>query len=320
MEKQKDFVVIHFKTLQGTTLNGTECLHMPIQFGMVKYINGEQVGDVRSSYIDPPVPKPWDTYFGIHISSEHCNGANTFNELYPEIVEFAGDLPVVFYCCSSDVYAFKEACAYFGFENKFPKSRFIDPYTQCLAKYNYPTRKSSLDTSLSYWVDYFKIKHDIYLPHQCAYDVDMCAKLYLYLQTIDVDSILERRPPNPGCFRPGEKKDKSLFGKPVPNEEVIYPDNPLNRKNVCLTGFAYSTENSLNLKLKKMGAGRHDNVIRGTDIVIPSKSYLEKEYDIAPTGKLATAINDKKYIMIHDELKEILVSLGIYEGELDGEK
>ena len=230
-------------------------------------------------------------------------------------------MPAVSYYCSADVYAFKEACAYFGFENKFPKSRFIDPYTQCLAKYKYPSKKSPLDTSLSYWADFFRVGYDIYLPHQCASDVDMCAKLYLFLQTFDVDSRLERRPPNPGCFQSsGVKIDKSLFGEPVSEEEILYPDNPLNRKNVCLTGFAYSTENSLNLKLKQMGAGRHNNVIAKTDIVIPSKSYLEKEYDFAPTGKLATAIQKNKYILSHEELKEILVSLDIYEGELEGSK
>ena len=318
MEKLKDFVAVDFETLQAVTLRGTECLRMPIQIGMVKYKDGEPTGDSYSCFIKPPVAAPWRAYYTIGITSDDCNDARAFDEIYPEIVDFTNGLPLVAFSRTTEVDAFLEACAYYELENHFPKFRFIDPYGQCLSHYYHPTYKDEWQSGLAYWFGFFGLGENDYTPHQALDDAWMCAKLYMHLQSIDVDATLVRRPPNPGCFTAkGVKKDKTLFGEPIPEEEVQYPGNPLNRKYICLTGFACEVENALNQKLKQLGTGRHDNVLKPTDIVIPSRSYLEKEYDFAPTGKLAKAIGQGKQVMDVDELKEILLMLGMYDGELE---
>lgn len=318
MESTKSFVAVKFKTLQGVTERGTECLRMPIQVGMVKYIDGKQVGDPYACYIKPPVPAPWYQFFSTVITWEDCEHAKTFPEVYPELLEFAEDLPLVAFYSTNDVNAMKEACAYYGLDNAFCKSRFIDPYTQCLIKYKYPAAREEFCPALYYWSQYFDLSCGCDGLLQSAVDVLLCAELYLHLQSTDLNALLEKRPPNPGQFQSkGVKKDKALFGDPVPEDEVVFPYTPLNRKYVCLTGFSYAIENTLNLKLKQLGAGRHDDPIKKTDIIIPSQSYLEKDYDLAPGGKVAKAIKDNKYIMTADELKEILISCGLYNGELE---
>lgn len=323
MEKVKDFVAIDFETLQAVTLKDTPCYRMPIQIGMVKYMNGEQVGDVFSCYIDPPVAKPWASYFKIAITSENCEGAKTFDVLYPEILDFIGDLPLVAFSCTTEVNAFQEACEYYELDNPFPKSRFIDPYYHCLSPYKHPTKKSEFDSGLSYWFGYFGLSDGLYLQHQAGYDALMCAKLYLHLQTVDVDALLEKRPPHPAWFQKKDvKKDLSLFGDPIPEEEVLHPENPLNRKYVCVTGFECEIENSLNAKLKLLGAGRHDDVKKGrkgvgaTNILVPSRSYIER-YASGVTSKFMKTIKENRYIMFESELKEILQTYDMYEGEFD---
>lgn len=320
MEKRLDFVAVDFETLQAITLKGTECLRMPIQIGVVKFVGGQQQGDVFSCYIDPPVARPWASYFKIAITSQHCEGAPTFEELYPKILDFIGDLPLVSFSRSTEVDAFREACAYYGLQNVFPKDRFIDPYTQCLAAYKHPTRKDDYDSGLSYWYGYFQLSDGSYAPHKAGDDALMCARLYLHLQILDVDAVLERRPPHPAWFQSkAEKKDETLFGDPVPEGEALYPGNPLMGKYVCLTGFECEIENSLNRKLKQLGAGRLDDPKKCMDILVYTPSYMEK-YAYRPTSKLAKAVKNGKQLMAMDELKDILVSLDIYDGEMDAEK
>lgn len=320
MEKRLSFVAVDFETLQAITLKGIECLRMPIQIGMVKYIDGEQQDDIFSCYIDPPVGKPWASYFKIAITSENCDGAPTFEELYPKILDFIGDLPLVSFSRSTEVDAFKEACSYYELENVFPKDRFIDPYTQCLAKYKHPTKKSEYDSGLSYWFDYFQLGDGTHVPHQAGDDALMCARLYIHLQTLDLDTVLEHRPPHPAWFRAkDEKKDETLFGDPIPEVEVLHTENPLMGKYICLTGFECEIENSLNRKLKQLGAGRLDDPKKCMDILVYTPSYIEK-YAYKPTSKLAKAVKAGKRLMAMDELKDILVSLDMYEGEMDAAK
>lgn len=316
MKNTKDFVAIDFETLQAIADDGQMYNKLPIQVGMVKYLDGKEV-DRYETFIHPPVSYEWEAYWKIGIDWQDCEEAPTYDSIHQYIVDFVGDLPLVAFNVSSELGTFKEACAYYDLLLPFDRSRFIDPYTECLCKYKYPFPKIPEQSGLSHWLECLGLWQDRWEEHCGIDDAEMVAVLYLHLQEMNVSDILERKEDNAGWFqRKTEQKDMELFGGPIPEDEVLHPENPLNRKYVCLTGFEREVENLLNLKLKFLGAGRLDNDKAAMHVLIPSERSMQK-YGNPPSGKIAKALKKGKQIMSVEELREILVTYGLYEGELE---
>ena len=316
MKNTRDFVSIDFETLQAVADDGKMYNKLPIQIGMVKYKDGLEI-DRYSSYINPPVEGEWSSYWTIGISSSDCQGAPSYADIHQHLIDFIGELPLVAFNSSSEWYALKDACAYYGLQLPFERSRFIDPYTQCLSGYKYPYPRPSEQSGLAHWMECLGLWQDKWMEHCGVDDAEMVAVLYLYMQQADIESLLERKEPNAGWFRcKDEQKDMSLYGEPVPEEDVLHPENPLNRKYVCLTGFDREIENKLNLKLKFLGAGRLDKDGNAMNILIPSDRYMQK-YGNPPSGKVSKALKNKKQVMSVSELKDILITYDLYDGELE---
>lgn len=318
MENFKSFVAIDFETLQAVATDGMLYNHLPIQVGMVKCINGELTGEYINEYINPPVEGSWESHWKIGIDSSDCEGAPSYADLHERIVEFVGDLPLVAFNSSTEWWAMVDACDFYNLELPFERKRFVDPYTQLLIRYNYPKGKSYPEQSgLACWVESFGLWQEEWEEHRAIDDAKMLAKLYLHLQTIDVDSVLQRKESNAGWFhRKEEQKDMSLFEVFVPEEEVLHPDNPFNRKYICLTGFEREVENILNRKIMSLGAAMLDNPKAKMNILIPSNESMSK-YGCPPKGKIAESLRKGKHIMNVNELKEILCTFDMYEGELE---
>lgn len=316
MKNTRDFVSMDFETLQAVADDGRMYNKLPIQIGMVKYKDGVET-ERYSSYINPPVDGEWSSYWTIGIDYKDCQGAPSYADIHQHIIDFTEDLPLVAFNCSSEWGAVKDACAYYGLLLPFEKSRFIDPYTQCLCRYKYPYPKPFEQSGLAHWMECLGLWQDRWMEHCGVDDAEMAAVLYLHLQQTDIESILELKEPNAGWFQcKDEQKDMSLYGEPIPEEEVLHPENPLNRKYVCLTGFDREVENRLNLKLKFLGAGRLDSDKTAMNILIPSNNYMQK-YGNLSSSKIGKALKKRKQVMSESELKDILMTYGLYEGELE---
>lgn len=316
MKNVKDFVAIDFETLQAIADDGRMYNKLPIQIGMVKYKDGKVV-DRYDTYICPPVSYQWESHWKIGIDWQDCKNAPSYDSIHQQIMGFIENLPLVAFNASSEWYAFTDACSYYHLKLPFSRNRFIDPYTECLCRYKYPYPKDPEQSGLSHWVECLGLWQDKWEEHCGVDDAEMLAELYLHLQSMDVENTLKRKEDNAGWFqRKTEQKDMELFGDPISEDEVLHPENPLNRKYVCLTGFERETENILNLKLKFLGAGRLDSDKAAMHILIPSPRSMQK-YGNPPSGKIAKALKKGKQIMNIEELKEILSDYGLYEGELD---
>lgn len=317
MKKTRDFVAIDFETLQAAAMDYRLYNKLPIQIGMVKYIGGEESGEPFYCFIKPPVETPWSSIAKVGITWKDCEDAEGYDALHSRILEYVGDLPLVAFNYSSEHGAFRDACSYYGLSNPFHKSRFIDPYSQCLMKYRYPTLKYEEESGLAYWVRHFGLADSSFVAHHALHDARMCALLYMHLTETDSEYTLQRKEYNAGWFSPKvEHKDESLFGDPIPEEEVIHPDNPFNRKYICMTGFDCEVENAVNRKLMALGAGRMDTMKKGVDILIASPNSIAN-YGNPPRGKIKDALKKKIQIMDIEELQGILEDYGVYDGELE---
>lgn len=319
MERTKDFVAVSVKTIQATARDNNMYSKLPIHIALLKYKDGKPCDEGFSRYVNPPVDAPWQSMGKDGLTSDDCRTAEEFPQLFPLLKDYTEDLPLVVFQHPVVNGAFREACRYYGLANPFHESRYIDPYLHLLIKYRYPIAGLDPDLSgLARWVMCFDLDRSEWIPGYAPHDAAMLAELYLRLQETDAESCLPKKEPNAGWFsRKAEQKDESLFGDPIPEEEVIHPDNPLNRKYVCLTGFDCEVENAVNRKLMFLGAGRLDGVKSRMDILVPSPKSMQK-YGFPPKGKIADALKKKKQVMQVDELREILQAYGVYEGELDG--
>lgn len=317
MEKRLDFVAVDFETLQAAANDGKLYHKLPIQIGMQRYIDGRPDGLPYRRFIKPPVDIPWNAISKVGITWKDCEGEDTYDALHPEIVEYIGDLPIVAFNYTSEYGAFRDACAYYGLENPYPKSRFIDPYLHYLVNYQYIGRKPNDESGLSYWCRCLGLESSEFRPHDASDDAQLCARLYIYLRSVSLEGQFERKPANIGRFQAkDEQKDESLFGDPIPEEEVIHPDNPFNRRYVVVTGFACEVENRINRKLIQLGAGRMDKIRKGAQVLVVSPSSMDK-YAHPPKGKIKQALEKNMQVMDVYELKEILQAYGVYEGELE---
>lgn len=194
MKIVKGFVAIDFETLKSEATDGIEYNHLPIQLGMVKYIDGNPVEECINTYIDPPVNKPWkhSCYWKIKIDSSLCEGAPSYDNLHSKIIDFIGEFPIIAFNASSEWKAFIDVCNFYNLTLPFGEERFIDPYCQLLCNYKCPIPKSKNMSGVERWIRNFDLWREEWKAHRAIDDATMVAELYLFLQTINVENTLQR--------------------------------------------------------------------------------------------------------------------------------
>ena len=190
MKIVKDFVAIDFETLQKEATDGKKYNHLPIQLGMVKYVNGIPL-EFMDTFINPPVEGSWKSYWKIGINSSDCEDAPSYADLHSKIIDFIKELPIIAFNASSELGAFSDVCNFYNLTLPFDKERFIDPYCQLLRDYECPIPPSNNMSGLERWVRSFNLWRDEWKAHRAIDDAIMTAELYLFLQTFNnIENIL----------------------------------------------------------------------------------------------------------------------------------
>ncbi len=279
MKKVKDFVAIDFETLKSEATDGKEYNHLPIQLGMVKYIDGNPVEECINTYIDPPVNKPWKhhCYWKIKIDSSLCEGAPSYDNLHSEIIDFIGELPIIAFNDSSDWEALIDGCKFYNLTLPFGKERFIDPYCHFLCNYEYPIPLSKNMSGLERWVRGFDLWREEWKAHCAIDDATMTAELYLYLQTINVENTLKPK----STLK--EKKEPCFSHKKMDVPQIVaseYTDK-LAGKSIVISGvFAHHSRDEYKDMIEKNGGKNVGSISKKTTFILAGEnmgpSKLEK--------------------------------------------
>ena len=260
MKFVKDFVAIDFETLQEKATDGKEYKHLPIQLGMVKYVNGKPL-EYINTYIDPPVNKPWKhNYWKIKIDSSLCEGAPSYANLHSKIIDFIEELPIIAFNASSEKGAFNDACNFYNFSLPFDDERFIDPYCQLLRNYEYPTPQSEDMSGLERWVRCFDLWREEWQAHCAIDDAIMAAELYLYLQTIDLENSLQIKTKSKGSKNPCISHSKMA----VPQKKISSEHTDrLSGQSIVVSGtFTHHSRDEYKTLIEQHG-GKHPSSVSG---------------------------------------------------------
>lgn len=316
MEKIKDFVAISIKFAESREGKDTTAKYFPIQIGLAKFKDGVLQSGTYATNIKPPIDGRWESKGREHMTWRDCESSRTLDEVYPELIAFIGNFPLVSFGSTNIHKPIKDGCDYYGLPNPIQKESTID-LSNDLNKYKYPLGRNEDFSALANWVMMFGLDKQEWTPHYAPHDAEMLGELYLHLHQYNLDDILEKKPANKGVYKAkGVCLEEELIGAPIAEEEVEFPENPLNRKNVYLTGFSKEQKNSTHLKLRMLGAGRLKSDTKDMDILVTTPKYMA-QYGGKSNSKIVKAIELNKVVMSVKELAEILKDYGLYEGELD---
>lgn len=278
MKIVKDFVAIDFETLQHIATDGIEYKKLPIQLGMIKYIDGKPTESINT-YIDPPVNKPWkhNCYWKIKIDSSLCEGAPSYDNLHSKIIDFIEDLPIIAFNASSEWRAFSDACKFYNLILPFDKERFIDPHCQLLCNYKCPIPESKNMSGLERWVRSFELWREEWKAHCAIDDATMAAELYLFLQTISIENILQLKSAEKRTESPCTSHQKMALLQIVTSECT----DRLVGKSIVISGvFTHHSRDEYKALIEKNGGKNVGSISKKTSFILagdnmgPSK--LEK--------------------------------------------
>lgn len=158
-----DFVAIDFET-------GTQHKNSAVSVGLVKYEGSERT-DSFYSLIKPPVLyiDPFNTSIH-HLTIEQVIDAPTFNQIFPQIQNFVGKLPLVAHNAGFDMNVLKATLQHYKIP--VPMYKYFDSVH--LSRKIFPELESHKLTMLG---EYFGIEYD---AHNALADADTCAKVILH--------------------------------------------------------------------------------------------------------------------------------------------
>ena len=157
-----DFVAIDFET-------GTHDKNSAISVGLVKF-EASEITDSYYTLIRPPVlyVDPYNTSIH-HLTLEDVIDAPTFDQVFPAIQSFVGNLPFVAHNAGFDMGVLKTTLQHYGIP--VPQFRYFDSVH--LSRKVYPELQSHKLTCLG---EYFSIEYD---AHNALADAETCGKVVL---------------------------------------------------------------------------------------------------------------------------------------------
>lgn len=267
MKIVKDFVAIDFETLKSEATDGIEYNHLPIQLGMVKYIDGNPIESINT-YIDPPVNKPWkhSCYWKIKIDSSLCEGAPSYDNIHSIIIDFIGEFPIIVFNASSEWEAFIDVCNFYNLTLPFGKERFIDPYCQLLRNYKCPIPESKNMSGLERWVRSFNLWRDEWKAHRAIDDATMAAELYLFLQTFNnIENILPSKSVVKRIKNPCISRQKMALLQIVTSECT----DRLVGKSIVISGvFTHHSRDEYKALIEKNGGKNVGSISKKTSFIL----------------------------------------------------
>ena len=259
MKFVKDFVAIDFETLQKEATDGKNYNHLPIQLGMVKYVNGKPL-EYINTFINPPVEGLWKSHWKIKIDSSDCEGAPSYADLHFKIIDFIEELPIIAFNASSEKGTFNDVCNFYNFPLPFGDEQFIDPYCQLLRNYKCPIPQSKDMSGLERWVRYFDLWREEWKAHRAIDDAIMAAELYLYLQTIDIENSLQIKTKSKGSKNPCISHPKMA----VPQKKISSEHTDrLSGQSIVVSGtFTHHSRDEYKTLIEQHG-GKHPSSVSG---------------------------------------------------------
>lgn len=300
MKTVKNFVAIDFETLKSKATDGIEYNHLPIQLGMVKYIDGKPTESINT-YIDPPVNKPWkhSCYWKIKIDSSLCEGAPSYDNLHSKIIDFIKELPIIAFNASSEWGAFCDICNFYNLTLPFGKERFIDPYCQLLRDYECPIPPSNKMSGVERWVRSFNLWRDEWKAHSAIDDATMAAELYLFLQTFNnIENILQLKSAVKRIENPCMSLQRMALLQIVTSERT----DRLAGKSIVISGvFTHHSRDEYKALIEKHGGKNVGSISGKTSFILAGENMGPSKLEKAT--KLGVAIvNEEEFLkMIEGE-------------------
>lgn len=280
-----NFVSIDFETL-------TPELTSACSVGLVKVVNSI-ITQKFYSLIRPVPDNRTERNTFIHgITDEMVADAPTFEEIFPILCSFVGDLPLVCHNRSTDMNIIVRCMDYYNLSGLR-----IDNNIDTLELYGKSLKKCCDDKGIM-----------LENHHDALADAEACAKLYLCYQGCishdlahyDLKEILS-----------GDKKNRSYQHDtlmPFAEEEIENKNTIFFKKKVVITGTfeAYPNRNELGGILKDLGADVDTSISGKTNIVIVGKgagpSKLDKIQNLNSQGKNIRLIYESELCSIMNEL------------------
>ena len=267
MKFVKDFVAIDFETLQKEATDGKNYNHLPIQLGMVKYVNGKPL-EYINTFINPPVEGLWKSHWKIKIDSSDCEGAPSYADLHFKIIDFIEELPIIAFNASSEKGTFNDVCNFYNFPLPFGDEQFIDPYCQLLRNYKCPIPQSKDMSGLERWVRYFDLWREEWKAHRAIDDAIMAAELYLYLQTINIENTLQFKTKSEGSKKSCISRQKI----DIPQIVISKCTDKLMGKSIVISGvFAYHSRDEYKAIIEKNGGKNVGSISSKTSFILAGR-------------------------------------------------
>ena len=285
MKIVKDFVAIDFETLQKEATDGKKYNHLPIQLGMVKYVNVIPL-EFMDTFINPPVEGSWKSYWKIGINSSDCEDAPSYADLHSKIIDFIKELPIIAFNASSELGAFSDVCNFYNLTLPFDKERFIDPYCQLLRDYECPIPPSNNMSGLERWVRSFNLWRDEWKAHRAIDDAIMTAELYLFLQTFNnIENILALKSVVKRIENPCMSRQRIALLKIVESERT----DRLAGKTIVISGvFTRHSRDEYKEIIEKNGGKNVGSISKKTSFILAGDNMGPAKLEKA--NKLGVAI------------------------------
>ena len=284
----KDFVAIDFETLQKEATDGKKYNHLPIQLGMVKYVNGVPL-EFMDTFINPPVEGSWKSHWKIGINSSDCEDAPSYADLHSNIIDFIKELPIVAFNASSELGAFSDVCNFYNLTLPFDKERFIDPYCQLLRDYECPIPQSNNMSGVERWVRSFDLWRDEWKAHRAIDDAIMVAELYIFLQTFNnIENILPLKSVVKRTENPCISRQRMILQQIVAGERT----DRLAGKTIVISGvFTYHSRDEYKAMIEKNGGKNVGSISKKTSFILAGDNMGPAKLEKA--GKLGVPIVDE---------------------------
>lgn len=281
MDKVLNFVAVDFETM-------TAELTSACAIGLVKVIDGN-IQQKFYSLINPILDGRERNNTHIHgITPEMVVSAPTFAQLFPQLVQFIGKLPIVCHNRGADINIMQRCMDYYGLTG-------VD------AANNYCTYEM---TGLSLTACCAQFGINMGAHHDALDDADACAKVFLACQgAIMANTFKGGLSEVIAASRTKRFEHATLI--PIADDQVQNQDTPFFHAKVVITGTfaAYPKRNELGKLLQALGADVDTAISKRTNVVVMGQGAGP-----AKIKKIET-LRDKGHeirIIYEEELKQIL--------------